>query len=126
MENARIKCQECGRQLSEGQESCPSCGSNKRNYYEEAGVAAIGLLPSIEVKLKDEKGSIRFQSKDKNKISGTTKRKTHETMLFDRTDPKFTKKFHHVEEINEDNKPEVVHHEEAIYPAKRRPNTSRL
>ena len=122
MQNTWIKCQECGGQLSEGQQSCPSCGSDKLSYEAEFRTA-VGMLPSIGVKLKDKKGRIQFQSKDRNKISGTTKRKAHETMIFDRTDPKFTKKFHHVEEINENNQPEVVHHEETVYPAKRRPNT---
>jgi len=84
---------------------------------------AIGLSASIEVKHKDRQGFLKFGSKSRNKTSGRTKRRTQETISIDRTDPKFTKKFHHVEEINEDNQPEVVHHEETIYPAKRRPNT---
>ena len=124
VENTRIECQGCGKILSDNQRPCPYCGSNNRNYYVEAKVA-IGLLASIEVKHKDEKGFLKFESKDRNKISGTTKRKTHETMIFDRTDPKCTKKFHHVEEIDENNQPEVVHHEETIYPAKHRPKTDR-
>jgi hypothetical protein len=36
MQNAGIECQEYGRELSEEQRPCPSCGSNKRIYYEEA------------------------------------------------------------------------------------------
>jgi len=124
MQNARIECQACGRVLSEEQRHCPSCGSKKRNYHVEAKVA-IRLLPSVEIKLKDEKGFLKSESKSRNKTSGRTKRRTQETISIDRTNPEFTKKFHHVEEINEDNQPEVVHHEETIYPAKRRPNIHR-
>ena len=124
VENTSIECQGCGKILSDNQRPCPYCGSNNRNYYVESKVA-IGLLASIEVKHKDRQGFLKFGSKSRNKTSGRTKRRTQETISIDRTDPKFTKKFHHVEEINEDNQPEVVHHEETIYPAKRRPKTDR-
>jgi hypothetical protein len=84
---------------------------------------AIGLSASVGIKHKDKKGFLKFESKSRNKTSGRTKRRTKETISIDRTDPEFTKRFHHVEEINENNQSEVVHYEETIYPAKRRPNT---
>jgi predicted nucleic acid-binding Zn-ribbon protein len=123
MGNDKIECQECGRVLSDNQRPCPHCGSNKRNYYEEARVA-IGISVSTEIKHRDKTGFLKFESKSRNKTSGRTKRRAQETIAIDRTDPNFTKKFHQVKEITEEGKADFVHAEEETYPAKRRPKKS--
>jgi hypothetical protein len=119
MGNNKIECQGCGAVLSAEQRPCPYCGSTKRNYYEEANVT-ISLSISTDIKHQDKTGFLKFESKSRNKISHKTKRRAQETIAIDRTNPQFTKKLHHVEEINEAGKFEVVHHEEVKYPAKRR------
>jgi hypothetical protein len=122
MQNARIECQECGKELNEEQRPCPYCGSNKPKYK----VKLEGTLTpesSLGYKQKDSKGFLKIVGKIRHKISGVTKRPTRETITFDRTNPNFTKKLHHVEEIDKEGQAKVVHDEEEIYPAKRRQKT---
>jgi len=80
------------------------------------------LQCSTKIEHKNSRGFLKLKSIGRNKTSDKTKRKAQETQVYDKTDPQYTKKLHHVEEINEDGQAEVVHHEEIKFPAKRRTN----
>lgn len=75
----------------------------------------------MELEQKDSGGFVSVKSKIRNKISIKTKCQAQETLTIDRTDPNFTRKVHHVEEVSEGGRTEVVHHEDKKYPAKHRP-----
>lgn len=114
-----IRCANCNRILSEEERPCPSCGSGKRHYSVEAQ-CAVGISTSSKVKLKDSTGFIKLMSWARNKISRASKYPARESLTIDRTNPKFTRKLHHVEEAIERGEYKVVHHEDQKFPAKRR------
>ncbi len=78
----------------------------------------------MKAKHKDNTGFILGTTVVREKISGKTKRRANESLSYNRTNPGFTEKIHHVEEIDETGNSVVVHDEHIQYPARRR-NTSR-
>ncbi len=115
----KIECQDCGQILTEENKPCPNCGSSRKSYRIELS-ETFKPQESLKLEQKDSSGFVSMMSKYRDKISGNTKRQAHETLTIDRTDANFTRKSHHVEEINEKGQTEVVHHEEKKYPAKHR------
>jgi hypothetical protein len=115
----RIECEECGQLLEEREGPCPKCGSTKRRFYVSAH-DTVSTQESLKLVERDRSGVEKQTRIVRDKISGKTKRKTREVLVYDKTDPKVTRKFHHVEEINDEGEPEVVHHEEEEYAAKHR------
>ena len=114
-----IRCANCNRILSEEERPCPSCGSERRNYRVEVE-ERIRVFEGLKLKVKDRTGFVKVISKVESKISGKSKRRAQESLTYDRTDPEFTRKTHHVEETTETGEHEVVHHEDVKFPAKRR------
>ncbi len=115
-----FECRECHKPMGENDKVCPNCGSDKRlikiNIHE-----TITVLESLGLKHKDKSGFTLGTTVVRDKIAGASKRRANETLSYDRSNPHVTKKFHHVEEIDEKGNKVVVHHEEESYPAKRRP-----
>lgn len=119
--NVTICCAECNRILSEEKRPCPSCGSRRRHYGVKVGGGTITPLAGLKMKLRDSTGFVKVISWARNKVSGRSKSHTRESLIIDRSDPKFTRKLHHVEETSETGEYKVVHHEDQKFPAKRRP-----
>src|SRR5258705_1341846 len=59
----------------------------------------INLFESTRIK-KIENGRVVGESRSRDKISGKTKRRTHDLLSFDRSDPDVTVKHHHVQEFD--------------------------
>ena len=115
-----IRCANCNEILSEQERPCPSCGSEKRNYSVEIQ-NNVTISDGLKLEAKDQTGFVKVMSWVRSKISGKSKRRARESLTIDRTDPKFTRKIHHIEETTETGEHEVVHYEDEKFPAKRRP-----
>jgi len=75
----------------------------------------------LKGKVRDETGFKRAEFKSCSKISGESRRRAEEYLLLDHGHPKITKKYHRVEEANDDGQMVTVHEREETFPAKRRP-----
>lgn len=115
-----IRCANCDRELQEHERPCPSCGGQNR-IYDVHGDLTITLSVSSKGNLTDETGFKRVEFKSCSKISRETRRRTEEYLLIDHRHPKMTKKYHRVEEANDDGEMIIVHQHEETFPAKRRP-----
>ena len=118
--NITIRCANCNRILSKEERPCPNYGSKKRHYSIDVGDGTITALASLKMKLRDSTGFIKLMSWARNKISRASKYPARESLTIDRSNPKFTRKLHHVEEAIERGEYKVVHHEDQKFPAKRR------
>jgi len=97
----------------------------KTFIYDVHGDLTITLSVSSKGNLRDETGFKRVAFKSRSKISGETRRRAEEYLLIDHRHPKMTKKYHRVEEANDDGQMVTVHEHEETFPAKRRPLKSR-
>jgi phage FluMu protein Com len=120
-----IRCAQCNKILTDAEQPCPSCGSEKKLHDIGVELEAPTTMrgPDLGLVVEDRTGFKKIIVSLKHKISGESKRPAREFLMFDRTDPNFTKKIHHVEEANETGKNKEVHHEEPHFPAKHRPKT---
>jgi len=114
-----IRCAKCNRILAEEERPCPNCGSTKRHYSVEAQ-CSVEILTSSKIKLTISTGFVKLVSWTRNKISGATKHRARESLTIDRSNLKFTRKLHRVEELTETGEYKVVHDEDKKFPAKRR------
>gem|GEM_PF-2449577 len=119
-----MRCANCDRELQEHERQCPSCGGQNRIYSVLLG-GTITPLGSLKGNLTDETGFKRAEFKSRSKISGETRRRAEEYLLIDHRHRKMTKKYHRVEEANDDGQMVTVHEHEETLPAKRRPLKSR-
>jgi hypothetical protein len=116
----KVDCRNCGQQLSQNDTICPSCGSTNRNFFITLQETQT-TQDSLRLRQKDSNGFEKITFMSRNKISGLTKQKTRETLIYDKTDSNFTYKNHHVEETDKEGKTDIVHHEVKKFPAKNRP-----
>lgn len=117
----KYECKNCQNYLRENEIFCPKCGFKERNIYVDL-YDRFNILDMIQIKLKDFSGFVLLTSLIRNKISGFTKKLAKETLVFDHRDLNITKKYHHVEEMDDNGNKKVVHNENIEYPSKKRPN----
>lgn len=114
-----MRCANCDRELQEHDGQGPSCGGQNRIYSVLLG-GTITPLGSLEGNL-DETGFKRVEFRSRSKISGEKRRRAKEYLRVDRCHPKIKKKYHRVEEANDDGQMVTVHEHEETLPAKRHP-----
>lgn len=114
MTKNRYECSNCGKELQEKREPCPNCGSNKRHVYVTVK-DAIRLRDSIKGKVKDKTGKTKRKFITRSKLSKKGKEAKEQLDI----DIKGNRKFHHVEELDENGNWVVVHHEDVPLKKKR-------
>ena len=98
-------CAECGKELKAERKPCPNCGSTKRHVYVTVS-DVIKLRSKVKVTVKDSSGKIKKIVHSGQKLSKYGKEAKEELII----DIEGDRKFHHVEELNEDGEWDVVHH----------------
>src|SRR5712691_5576665 len=82
---------------------------------------SITLLEAVKIR-KFEDGFMLGETISRDKIAGKTKRRAHELLTVDHSDPNLTVKYHHVQEYDRAGQPVGEPHEHVqAFPAKRRP-----
>lgn len=71
---------------------------------------SVRILEAVKIR-KFEEGFTVGETNSKEKISGKTKRRAHETLAIDRSDPDKTVKYHLVQEYDEEDNPVGELHE---------------
>ena len=107
MPKNRYECSKCGKELQENARPCPDCGCNSRRVFvfiEDK----ITTRTSIKGKVKGNNGKIKRKFYSREKISKTGKEAREQLDI----DIEGNRKFHHVEERDENGKYKVVHHED--------------
>lgn len=106
------KCADCGEVMDSITERCPKCGSNRINPFINITVTQqLGLRGIV----KEPSGRETIKVYKRQKLSSQGKEAKEEL----RIDVKGNRKFHHVEEKDENGNWKVVHHEDE--PLKKKP-----
>ena len=84
---------------------------------------SVQILEAVKIR-KFEDGFMVGKTNSETKISGETKRLTHEMLTIDRSDPTQTVKYHRVQEFDHDGNPiGKLHEHTERFPSKRRPRS---
>jgi hypothetical protein len=116
------QCQGCGTPVPDDspRTPCPQCGCTLRLHTIELQDGVV-LYSSLKGRHKDRSGFTKYEFLAKTKKAGQSGRTAEEFQSYDRTHPDHSMKRHQVWEIGEDGEKMLVHDEECISPAKRRP-----
>ena len=114
MTENRNECSNCREELQKNRATCPNCGSNKRHDYVTV-TDEIRLRDSIKGKVKNKSGKTKRKFVSRSKLSNKGIEAKEQLDI----DIEGNRKFHHVEELDENGNWVVVHHEDE--PLKKRP-----
>jgi len=101
----RYECVECGKDLKAERKTCPSCGSTRIHVYVTVS-DGIKFRERIKATLKDSSGKKTKIIRSGEKLSKHGKDAREELII----DIDGDRKFHHVEELDENGNWVVVHH----------------